>query len=55
MLYILMPTRIHSGGEFKTAVVEGRRVGASILLGDRDVDITLQRLSGALASYPSER
>ena len=45
----------YSGGEFKTAVVEGRKVGASILLGDRDVDITLQRLSGALASYPSER
>ena len=34
-----------AGGEFKAAVEEGRACGAKILLGDRDVDITLQRLA----------
>lgn len=34
-----------AGGEFKAAVEEGRAGGAKILLGDRDVDITLQRLA----------
>lgn len=38
-----------AGGEFKAAVQEGRAVGASILLGDRDVDITLQHLAKALS------
>lgn len=41
------------GGEFKAAVEEGRKVGAKILLGDRDVDVTLNRLSQALASTPT--
>jgi pheromone shutdown protein TraB len=36
-----------SGGEFKAAVIEGKLVGAKILLGDRDVDITLQHLAAA--------
>jgi hypothetical protein len=44
-----------AGGEFKTAIKEARKVGARILLGDRDVDITLQHLSTALAAYPTER
>ena len=38
-----------TGAEFKVAVVEGQRQGARILLGDRDVDITLQRLSSAIS------
>jgi TraB/PrgY/gumN family len=39
-----------AGGEFKAAVEEGRAVGARILLGDRDVDFTLQRLAAAVSS-----
>jgi len=38
-----------TGAEFKVAVVEGQRQGARILLGDRDVDTTLQRLSSAIS------
>lgn len=38
-----------TGAEFKVAVTEGRRQGARILLGDRDVDTTLQRLSAAIS------
>lgn len=38
-----------TGAEFKVAVTEGQRQGARILLGDRDVDITLQRLSSAIS------
>eukprot|EP01041_Mallomonas_annulata_P007761 gene7761-15878_t len=37
------------GGEFAAAVETGRASGSRILLGDRDVDITLQHLSQALA------
>ena len=37
------------GGEFAAAVEEGRKIGARILLGDRDVDITLQRLATAIS------
>jgi len=39
-----------AGGEFIAAVEEGRAVGAKVLLGDRDVDETLQRLAKALKS-----
>lgn len=39
-----------AGGEFKAAVEEGRACGARILLGDRDVDITLQHLALAFQS-----
>ncbi len=38
-----------AGGEFKAAVEEGKKLQAKILLGDRDVDITLQRLATAVA------
>jgi pheromone shutdown protein TraB len=44
-----------AGGEFKAAVVEGKKVGARILLGDRDVDITLQHLAAALSETDQER
>ena len=37
------------GGEFAAAVEEGQKIGARILLGDRDVDITLQRLATAIS------
>lgn len=37
------------GGEFVAAVEEGKTVGARILLGDRDVDLTLQRLAVAIS------
>jgi uncharacterized protein YbaP (TraB family) len=36
------------GEEFVVAVREGQNVGAKVILGDRDVDVTLQRLSEAL-------
>ncbi len=38
-----------SGQEFIVAIEEGRRVGADLLLGDRDVQVTLRRLSDALS------
>lgn len=43
-----------AGGEFKAAVTEGRKVGAQILLGDRDVDVTLGRLAQAVENTDSE-
>jgi len=39
-----------AGGEFKAAVEEGKSVGSKILLGDRDVDVTLSHLSLALSA-----
>jgi uncharacterized protein YbaP (TraB family) len=36
------------GEEFAVAVREGQNVGAKVILGDRDVDVTLRRLSEAL-------
>jgi pheromone shutdown protein TraB len=36
------------GDEFVEAVREGRRIGADIVLGDRDVQVTLRRLVQAL-------
>jgi pheromone shutdown protein TraB len=36
------------GQEFVLAVQEGQKVGATIILGDRDVEVTLRRLSEAL-------
>lgn len=39
-----------AGGEFRAAVEEGRKLGAKILLGDRNVDITLQRLAAAVSA-----
>eukprot|EP00981_Chlorochromonas_danica_P002165 scaffold428_cov168-Ochromonas_danica.AAC.30 len=39
----------NAGGEFQAAVEEARRENAKVLLGDRDVDVTLQRLATALA------
>ena len=44
-----------AGGEFKAAVEEARAVGAKVLLGDRDVDVTLSRLAAALSTLDSER
>ena len=44
-----------AGGEFKAAVEEGRKVGARILLGDRDVDITLQHLAEAISTAEPDR
>jgi hypothetical protein len=43
-----------AGGEFKAAVEEGRDIGARILLGDRDVDITLNRLATAVTNSKQE-
>jgi hypothetical protein len=37
-----------SGGEFLAAIEEGKKVGARILLGDRDIDVTLSRLATAV-------
>jgi len=38
-----------SGEEFVTAVKEGRKLGSSIILGDRDVEVTLRRVTEGLA------
>ena len=38
----------NAGEEFVIAIQEGQRVGATIILGDRDVEVTLQRLTQAL-------
>ena len=37
------------GEEFVAAVMEGQKIGAAIVLGDRDVEVTLRRLTEALA------
>ena len=37
------------------AVEEGRKLNAKVLLGDRDVDITLQRLASALSTTDAEK
>ena len=34
----------HAGGEFAAAAAEARRLGARVVLGDRDVDLTQRRL-----------
>jgi pheromone shutdown protein TraB len=44
-----------AGGEFKAAVEEARRLGAPVLLGDRDVDVTLQRLVAALGTVDNNK
>jgi pheromone shutdown protein TraB len=44
-----------AGGEFKAAVEEARRLGAPVLLGDRDVDVTLQRLVAALGTVNNDK
>ena len=44
-----------AGGEFQAAVDEGMKIGAKILLGDQDVDITLQRLAAAISSTSPEK
>merc|ERR1711918_291655 len=38
-----------SGKEFVVAVEEGRKVDADILLGDRNVQVTLRRLADAMS------
>jgi len=38
-----------SGEEFVTAVKEGQKLGADIVLGDRDVEVTLRRITEGLA------
>jgi len=38
-----------SGEEFVTAVKEGKKIGADIVLGDRDVEVTLRRVTEGLA------
>jgi len=43
-----------TGGEFKAAIEEGKLIGSKILLGDRDVEITLQRLAKAISMTDSE-
>eukprot|EP00607_Mallomonas_marina_P010747 CAMPEP_0182422712 /NCGR_PEP_ID=MMETSP1167-20130531/8466_1 /TAXON_ID=2988 /ORGANISM="Mallomonas Sp, Strain CCMP3275" /LENGTH=355 /DNA_ID=CAMNT_0024601001 /DNA_START=54 /DNA_END=1119 /DNA_ORIENTATION=+ len=42
------------GAEFAAAVEVGRQIGARILLGDRDVDITLQHVSQAILDTDPE-
>ena len=44
----------NTGGEFKAAIEEGRLIGSKILLGDRDVEVTLQRLAKAISLTSSE-
>lgn len=44
-----------AGGEFKAAVEEARALNAQVLLGDRDVDVTLKRLASALGSVDPTR
>ena len=44
-----------AGGEFAAAVEAGKSVGARILLGDRDVDITFDHLTSAISSTPVDR
>lgn len=44
-----------AGGEFSAAVEEGKAVGARILLGDRDVNLTLERLAMAIGQTDSDR
>ncbi len=44
-----------AGGEFKAAVEESTALGAKVLLGDRDADVTLGRLASAIASVDKER
>jgi pheromone shutdown protein TraB len=39
----------NAGEEFVVAVREGQKIGAAIVLGDRDVELTLRRLTEALA------
>lgn len=39
----------NAGEEFVVAVREGQKIGAAIVLGDRDVEVTLRRLTEALA------
>lgn len=41
-------------GEFKAAVEEAKRYNATVLLGDQDVDVTLQRLAAALSQVDSK-
>ena len=43
------------GGEFSAAVQEARSLHVPVLLGDRDVDVTLQRLAEALSKTDSKR
>lgn len=43
------------GEEFMTAIREGQAIDADIILGDQDVEITLQRLTQALASTDLKR
>jgi pheromone shutdown protein TraB len=42
-------------GEFQAAVEEGRSIGSRILLGDRDVDVTLESLATAISLTDSEQ
>jgi pheromone shutdown protein TraB len=44
-----------AGGEFQAAVEEANAIHAKILLGDRDVDVTLQRLAQALSNADSDK
>ena len=44
-----------AGGEFIVAVKLAKELGARVLLGDRDVDTTLQHLAAAIEAYPSDR
>lgn len=37
------------GEEFAEAILEGQKIGASVILGDQDVEVTLRRLTQALA------
>jgi len=44
---------IEVGGEFNAAVDEARKWKIPVLLGDRDIDVTLQRLLCALCGQDS--
>ena len=39
-----------AGGEFQAAVDEGKKINARILLGDRDINVTLQRIARAITT-----
>jgi pheromone shutdown protein TraB len=43
------------GGEFAAAVREAQAIGATVVLGDQDVDLTLRRLTQALAATDLNR
>ena len=43
------------GGEFKAAYEAARLVGADVILGDQDMDVTMKRLAAALWTIDLKR